>query len=109
MPQSSDPSRRMLVFRMPKRGKPRTCQILGNMSLRELRCLRKISQKDFAAEMRASQSEISRVEKRRDVHVSTLRDYIEALGGHLKIVAMFPTGSYIIDQFHDCFATGNER
>jgi predicted transcriptional regulator len=103
MAQSPELSGKTLFFRTPRRGKARTCRILGNMSLRELRCLRKISQQAIAVATHASQSEISRVEQRSDVRVSTLRDYVEALGGHLKIIAMFPTGSYVIDQFHDCF------
>lgn len=103
MAQSLELSGKTLFFHAPRRGKARICRILGNMSLRELRCSRKISQKIVAAATRASQSEISRVEQRSDVRVSTLRDYVEAVGGHLKIIAMFPTGSYVIDQFHDCF------
>jgi hypothetical protein len=90
----------------PRRGRAHSCRILGNMSLRELRCSRNVSQKAVASAMHVSQSEVSRVEQRTDVRVSTLREYVEALGGHLKIIAMYPTESYVIDQFHDCFNEG---
>jgi hypothetical protein len=37
-----------------------------------------------------SQTNVSRVEHERDIYLSTLRGYIEALGGHLELVAVFP-------------------
>ena len=42
---------------------------------------------------------MSRVEKRRDMYVSTLRSYIEAMGGQLQIKAIFPEGEVEIEQF----------
>lgn len=39
------------------------------------------------------------MEKRTDMYVSTLRNYIEAMGGNLRITAEFPEGVVEIDQF----------
>jgi len=41
------------------------------------------------------------MESRADIYVSTVRRYIEAMGGELDIVARFPDGSVRISQFHD--------
>jgi hypothetical protein len=49
--------------------------------------------------MEVEQSEISRIEKRTDMYVSTLRSYIEAMGGTLRIEARFPDGAVEITQF----------
>lgn len=46
-------------------------------------------------------SEISRIEQRTDLYVSTLRHYVEAMGGKLDIVARFPEGDVRISQFED--------
>lgn len=46
--------------------------------------------------LKKRQEEISRLEKRDDFLVSTLRDYIEALGGHLKMIAEFQDSPPIV-------------
>jgi hypothetical protein len=38
----------------------------------------------------ATQGEVSRLERRPDVYISTLRRYVSAMKGELKIVASFP-------------------
>jgi len=47
------------------------------------------------------QAAISRIEHRADAYVSTLRRYIEALGGELVILARFREGEVRITQFED--------
>jgi hypothetical protein len=42
---------------------------------------------------------VSKIEKRTDMYVSTLRRYIEAMGGQLDVVARFPDGDVRITQF----------
>lgn len=59
------------------------------MNLRELRQLTGLTQEDVARATDIDQSELSRVERRDDHLLSTLRRYIEALGGELEIVARF--------------------
>jgi hypothetical protein len=48
-----------------------------------------------------SQPEVSKLEKRTDCLISTVRRYVEAMGGQLEIVARFPDGAVRINQFED--------
>ncbi len=59
-------------------------------SLKELRLLSEQTQAEFAATLRISQPAISKLEKQTDMYLSTLRGYIEAMGGQLEIVAHLP-------------------
>lgn len=59
------------------------------MNLRELRQLTGTTQEQLARVAKMQQGELSRVERRDDHLLSTLRRYIEALGGELEIVARF--------------------
>ena len=60
------------------------------LALAELRQSRQITQVQLAAVLGISQGNVSRLETRSDVYLSTLRSYVEALGGHLEIAAVFP-------------------
>ena len=60
-----------------------------DMNLRKLRELFAKTQEEMAALVEMSQSELSRAERRDDHRVSTLRRYVEALGGKLEVVAVF--------------------
>ncbi len=60
------------------------------MALQELRKAMDLTQKDVARELGIAQDGVSRLEKRSDLLISTLRKYIEAMGGTLRIVAEFP-------------------
>jgi hypothetical protein len=64
-------------------------QTLLEMDLKQLRDLSKASQTDVAESLETTQSQISRIEARDDHLVSTLRKYVEALGGTLEVVARF--------------------
>jgi transcriptional regulator with XRE-family HTH domain len=66
--------------------------------LGEVRRARQMTQETLAETLGMSQSEVSKVERRTDVYVSTLRRYIEAMGGELEIVARFPNGNVEIIQ-----------
>jgi len=59
-------------------------------SLSQIRKLRRLSQLHVAIRLDTTQSEISKLEHRRDLCVSTLSAYVEALGGSLDLVARFP-------------------
>lgn len=63
--------------------------------LAELRTHRKLTQKDVADELHVSQANVSRIEHEDDVYLSTLRTYIEALGGELEVTARFPDGDVV--------------
>lgn len=74
---------------------------LREMPLRDLRKARQLSQVRLAELLGMAQSEISKIEHRTDLYVSTLRSYVEAMGGELEIVARFPDGPVRISQFRD--------
>lgn len=69
--------------------------------LTELRHALGVSQEELAQLMDKKQAAISRFERRSDMHISTLREFIAALGGRLELVASFPDGSYHLNQFED--------
>ncbi len=68
-------------------------QLRTAMPLFELRRARQLSQEQLAAALGEKQPSISRLEQRTDMYVSTLRRYIEGMGGRLDIVARFPKGA----------------
>lgn len=59
-------------------------------TLKDLRQAMHKTQVDLAATLHIGQDSISRLEKRSDMLLSTLRGYIEAMGGKLELVARFP-------------------
>ena len=64
--------------------------IAEEMTLRELRHARKLTQVRMAKKLGITQDSVSRLEQRRDLLLSTLRKTIEAMGGNLSLVAQFP-------------------
>ena len=64
--------------------------IAEEMTLRELRKARKLTQVSVARELGISQDAVSRLEQRSDVLLSTLRRTVEAMGGSLSLIARFP-------------------
>ncbi len=60
------------------------------LALQDLRKALELTQEDVARELKMGQGNLSRLEKRSDLMISTLRKYIEAKGGELNIVAQFP-------------------
>ena len=73
--------------------------LLAEMPLHELRRARELTQKDVAHTLNVNQPAVAKLERRADVYVSSLRSYIEAVGGRLKIVAEFPEGEVAITNF----------
>lgn len=71
-------------------------------TLRRLREARRQSQAESAVRLKTTQAGVSRIEKRADAYVSTLRRYVEAMGGKLSITAEFPDGPPVrVEQFGD--------
>lgn len=64
--------------------------IAEELSLRELRMARKLTQVKMAKKLKMKQDAISRLENRTDMLISTLRKVVNGLGGELLIVAEFP-------------------
>ncbi|SRR5260370_26708947 len=74
-----------------KKIEARTEQLMAEeMSLRELRKAHGLAQERMAEILGIGQDGISRLEKRSDLLLSTLRSYIEAMGGNLTLIAKFP-------------------
>lgn len=68
--------------------------------LRAVRRRLGLSQEEVAAALGTSQPEVSRIEHRGDLHLSTLRRYVEALGGQLELTIRFPGQVVTIAQPH---------
>jgi len=59
-------------------------------TLKDLRKAAEQTQEDLAAALGVGQDTISRLEKRSDMLLSTLRHYVQSMGGKLELVAQFP-------------------
>ena len=84
-----------------ERNREKTAALLLAMDLAGLRDNLDLTQEEVAARLQISQSNVSRLEKRRDMLVSTLREVVEAFGGELRLVAEFPDGAVEISQFDE--------
>jgi hypothetical protein len=82
-------------------------RMLREMPLHELRYARNLTQQELASTLRTSQASISKLERRTDVYVSTLRRYIRGMGGELEIIARFPDGAVRLEQFSEPGADGH--
>lgn len=67
------------------------------IQLSELRKARRLTQEELAQRLGIQQANVSRLERRLDVRISTLRDVVEAMGGELRLLAHFPDAEYRID------------
>lgn len=76
-------------------------QILADLPLQELRQARSLTQEQLAKVLETNQANISKLERRADMYVSTLRSYVTAMGGQLEITASFPEGKVRINQFEE--------
>jgi len=94
---------RELFDKMPadsrRRIQERAEWLRAEVPLAKLREARQMTQVDLGEELRVGQAAVSRIEGRTDAYVSTLRRYVEAMGGTLVILARFPEGDVRITQF----------
>lgn len=82
--------------------KQRVREELHRMALDDLRNAQQLTQADMAEMLDVPQSSVSRIERRADMYLSTLRNYIHAVGGELRIQAVFPDGrTAVINRFGD--------
>jgi hypothetical protein len=77
----------------------RVQQAIQDMALAELRAARNLTQEHLSDVLGVKQSAVSKLERRADMYVSTLRSFIKAMGGDLEIRAVFPDGVVRITQF----------
>lgn len=78
----------------------RTQELLGELLLSEVRKLTGKSQREVAESLGIKQPSLSKLEKQRDIQISTLQKIVKALGGELQVLAKFPKGTIKIDQFN---------
>jgi|SRR6202521_3311944 transcriptional regulator with XRE-family HTH domain len=71
------------------------------MALDQLREALNMTQEQLAQILEVNQAAISKLERRSDMYLSTLRKFIEAMGGELDIRAVFPAGVVRIVQFQE--------
>jgi DNA-binding Xre family transcriptional regulator len=79
----ADPRRR-------ERVEAQTQALLAVVKLAELREARQATQQELAQALEMTQANVSRIEHEDDIYLSTLRRYVEALGGQLEVHAVFP-------------------
>jgi hypothetical protein len=72
--------------------------MIREMALDELRAARLLTQEHLSKILRVNQSAVSKMERRTDMYLSTLSDFIQAMGGTLEIRARFPDGDVRIKQ-----------
>ncbi len=80
-----------------KKVEARAAELLAEeMTLRDLRKARELTQTRMAAQLGITQDGVSRLEKRSDLLLSTLRKSVEAMGGRLSLVAEFPDRAPVV-------------
>lgn len=80
-----------------KKVEDRAAEIVAEeMSLRDLRKARKLTQARVAKTLGITQDSVSRLEKRSDLLISTLRKTVKAMGGDVRIVAEFPDRAPVV-------------
>jgi len=73
-------------------------------SLKELRRLSEMSQAKIAETLKISQPAVSKIEKQTDMYISTLRGYVEAMGGELDVIIRLPNrGPVKVRSLEDVF------
>jgi DNA-binding XRE family transcriptional regulator len=83
------------------RAEKRAKRALEEMPLNELRAARQLTQESLAKSLGINQAAVSKMERRTDMYISTLRQFVVAMGGELEITARFPDGVIRIKQFED--------
>jgi len=77
-------------------------RLVEEMSLLQLRKARELTQTKLAEELHMGQGDVSKLERRTDMYVSTLASYLQAVGADLEIRALFPNGRTVkITQFSE--------
>lgn len=84
-------------------------ELLKNaMALQELRQALDLTQDELANTLHMKQSAISKFESQSDIYISTLRKILFAMGADLKIIAKFPEGEVLINQFDEIRKASDE-
>jgi transcriptional regulator with XRE-family HTH domain len=76
-----------------------TKQMISELPLHELRRARELTQQHIAEMLHVDQAAVSKLERRTDMYVQSLRRFIEAMGGELVVTAKFAEGEVKISNF----------
>lgn len=74
-------------------------ETIAAMELARLRKARRLTQEQLAERLGTRQAAVSKMERRMDMRISTLREVIEAMGGELRVTAHFPDAEYRLEAF----------
>ena len=99
MARSFNTLREKMSPQRQEQAKERTNEMLEELALQELRKALNLTQEQIAIIMQMNQAAVSKMENQSDIYVSTLRKFIRALGGEIKIVATFKDREVVINQF----------
>jgi len=101
MAKSFKELRDKMSFESQKRAEKKAQQMLDQIPLSELQRARSLSQENMVKILLMKPASISKMERCTDRYISTLRSYIEAMGGQLDIIARFPAGEVKINHFSE--------
>lgn len=79
----------------------RAGELLAAMPLQELRKALSLTQEQLAEELGISQAAVSKMENCPDMYIRTLARFVEAMGGTLRLTAIFPQGSVSITDLYE--------
>jgi transcriptional regulator with XRE-family HTH domain len=97
MPRNVNDIIRKLNPAQRKKVEARAAQLIADeMTLRQLRQACRLTQHRVAKSLRIGQEGVSKIERRSDLLISTLRGYVQAMGGQLSLVVEFPDRKPII-------------
>jgi len=97
MPTNVDDIIKSLSPARRKKVEARAVELIAEeMTLRELRRARKLTQVRMAKKLGITQDSVSRLEQRSDLLLSTLRKTVEAMGGNLSLIAEFPDRAPVV-------------
>ena len=97
MPRNVDDIIRKRNPRRRKKVEARAARLIAEeMTLRQLRQACRLTQQKVARSLRIGQEGVSKIERRSDLLISTLREYVQAIGGRLSLVVEFPDREPVI-------------
>jgi DNA-binding XRE family transcriptional regulator len=79
------------------------------LALAELREARDLTQVQLAEKLGIEQGAVSKIERRTDMYLSTLRNIIQAMGGQLELTACFPSGKVQVLTFQDAARSSKKQ
>lgn len=103
MSKPFDNLRRAMTPERQMRNKIKSRVLKQEIALRELREALELTQQQLASSLNMNQAAVSKFESQSDIYISTLRKILSAMGAELKIVAHFPEGDVVINQFNEVY------